>query len=78
MDNINTWFPDNSLHADYRNPLITHDLREPSCTTAAQGERPLQDLSEYFSELPRSLGDEARAYREEHKKAKKATIVWRP
>lgn len=50
------------------------NLLETSTYAYAQGERPLWEVAPVTVAIP--LGDVARVVRQEHAKAKKATIVW--
>ena len=66
--------PDHPAHANYG------DLRPEtsllgSGVTVAHGERPLSDFPSIYK-VETTLGDVAREFREEHKNAEKAQIVW--
>jgi len=66
---------ENPLHATQTALAQPQDLRERSSVTWAPGELPLWEVAP--EKAPeKSLGDVARALRQEHDAAKKATKVW--
>src|SRR5208282_6591106 len=66
--------PDHPRHADYGVLRPEQNLLGSGSVTTASGERPLWEVAGPLYE--KSLGDVARAYREGHKNAEKARIVW--
>jgi hypothetical protein len=67
--------PDHPQHASQTGMGQEQCILERSQSVFAQGERPLWELMPPESFV--SIADVARAYREEHAKAKKAVISWR-
>jgi hypothetical protein len=65
---------DHPEHASETGMAQSHDLREHSGSTSAQGERPLWEFMKSKPVTP--LGDLARDIRKEHATAKKATRIW--
>lgn len=65
--------PSHPQHASYMPLGQERYLSEKSSYTFGHGERPLWEMAPARTEAP--LGDVARAYREEHLKARKAEFV---
>jgi hypothetical protein len=66
--------PDNPAHASQHEMAEPQNILEHSGYTYAQGERPLWEFGPASQPVP--LGDSARAFRKQHKAAKKSEIVW--
>lgn len=65
---------DHPAHADQGSLRTEVSLLGSNGVTTAHGERPLTDFPSDRIEV--SLGDVARAYRQEHAKAEKASRIW--
>lgn len=65
---------DNPQHASQVGLAPEHDLLERGGSQSAHGERPLWEVMPAPKVI--SLGEIARAYREEHESAKKAVLIW--
>jgi hypothetical protein len=66
--------PDHPQHASQTGLAPEQDLRERSGITYAQGERPLWEVMPPPRFVP--IADLARIFRDEHARAKKATMAW--
>jgi hypothetical protein len=64
------------MHADHHDLRPEVSLLGGTSITEGHGERPLWEFPDNTPVKP--LGDIARQYREEHKTAEKAIIVWAP
>lgn len=65
---------EHTQHASQTGMAAEQDIREHSTVTVGQGERPLWEVMPAPQFV--SLGAIAKAYREEHVTARKASVVW--
>jgi hypothetical protein len=69
-----SWAPSHTQHAAQQPKAPGQNLLETSGFAYARGERPLWEVAPITVAVP--LGDAARALRQEHAAAQKATKVW--
>src|SRR5208282_1281647 len=69
------YLPDHPMHAGQGTLKPEQSLLGNNSSTVATGELPMWEAMGHPAPQP-SLGEVARKYREEHKTAEKATIVW--